>query len=794
MDFGPKSPHAKEGIKLLLKKIQALKNSILKSAFGGEGYIPNHLFAKGSLETDLTQKIAEAYEIDPLTSQGEFIFAVHSYIAILIKLITYQMVAIYQNDPNQSFEKLAESISSDLKTYFTLLEQGEIFQRHGIENFLENVEIFSWYLQAWDEELVTWLRGCIRGLAVYSFKYNCYKDHTEDLFKNLYQALLMRSLRRVLGEVFTPSWLAEFIVNDCGYEGNLAAHILDPTCGSGTFLLQVIKKIRRYYEERKQPLEVTVFQQSVIGFDLNPLAVLAARSNFLGAILDILEPNVPFIIPIHLINCIEMDQRFSNSVVPSLQNYFDFVVGNPPWINWEIISEPFKKTANELWSRYGLFPSKGWKGKLGYAKYDISAVFVYRSMEFFLKPGGILEFLVPEALIRGIPGRGFRRYEILQKETAKSSIKLGLKKIHDLTRFQPFRDVNTRTVIIQLRRNEETVYPIPYLEWEKLEKPFLATQWKEGKSAFKFKKKVAAPVTKDDLLSRLLVADTEDELLGLQIRVFKASDYKASEGANTEGLNCAFWINNLKIEKTGRISFQQVLNRVKKKVIARKLIPIEPFLIYPLIRSGDINRWCYKPQVFIIFTPKYDKNIINQDSFRNQFPATYEYLEANFRQELLSRKSFKKKSAKYPFYILFGSDIMKSSYKVCWNRMGHRINAAVIEEYDDPKLGRKAPIPQETIIFISTDSLDEAHYLCAILNSDIFTELLNMVSMKGGKGYASSNILEVICIPKFDIKDIVHSKLVNASKKAHFLVQNEYMVSDIEDEINYLTKKVFAGD
>ena len=41
----------------------------------------------------------------------------------------------------------------------------------------------------------------------------------------------------------------------------------------------------------------------------------------------------------------------------------------------------------------------------------------------------------------------------------------------------------------------------------------------------------------------------------------------------------------------------------------------------------------------------------------------------------------------------------------------------VVEEVDDPLLGRRAPVPQETCVLVAADSSDEAHYLCGLVNS-----------------------------------------------------------------------------
>ena len=70
----------------------------------------------------------------------------------------------------------------------------------------------------------------------------------------------------------------------------LAARLLDPTCGSGSFLLEVIEQKRRAALAEGWSAEQTVdmLTTTVWGFDLNPLAVQSSRVNFLIAIADLL--------------------------------------------------------------------------------------------------------------------------------------------------------------------------------------------------------------------------------------------------------------------------------------------------------------------------------------------------------------------------------------------------------------------------------------------------------------------------------------------------------------------------
>ncbi|MCC6002837.1 MAG: hypothetical protein LM590_00645 [Thermofilum sp.] len=109
-------------------------------------------------------------------------------------------------------------------------------------------------------------------------------------------------MRHKLGEYYTPDWLANLDevglsldkLRELGGEDPLKLlklRVLDPACGSGTFLILYISRLRRYAEEHYLTDQVLNYLlENVVGFDLNPLAVLTARTNHLRALPIILSP------------------------------------------------------------------------------------------------------------------------------------------------------------------------------------------------------------------------------------------------------------------------------------------------------------------------------------------------------------------------------------------------------------------------------------------------------------------------------------------------------------------------
>jgi SAM-dependent methyltransferase len=135
-----------------------------------------------------------------------------------------------------------------------------------------------------------------------------YMTHTRDVLRDLYQGLVPGRLRQSIGEFYTPDWLVDFTVDKAEQGSWLGKRILDPTCGSGAFLVAVLRRIRDEATKAGWNDERIVQHlcTSVWGFDLNPLAVQTARVNFLMEIADLLKaaPGQVLEIPVLLADAI----------------------------------------------------------------------------------------------------------------------------------------------------------------------------------------------------------------------------------------------------------------------------------------------------------------------------------------------------------------------------------------------------------------------------------------------------------------------------------------------------------
>jgi hypothetical protein len=215
------------------------------------------------------------------------LFVRHTYLAILAKLMVWA--------------RLAEGKAPDRAEIQAVLE-GQFFKDQGIENFLEE-DFFSWPARGKARkegvEVARPLLGLLRN-------YNL-RELSEDVLKSLYQELVDPKTRHDLGEYYTPDWLAGRMVHKLLAE-RLRAAILDPSCGSGTFLYQAVREKRRLLGDSAETLDH--IKDAVVGVDIHPLAVIVAKTNYILALGDLLRKRRGKIaIPIYLSNAIRLPER-----------------------------------------------------------------------------------------------------------------------------------------------------------------------------------------------------------------------------------------------------------------------------------------------------------------------------------------------------------------------------------------------------------------------------------------------------------------------------------------------------
>ncbi len=221
-------------------------------------------------------------------SQGSRdLFLRHTYLATLAKLMVY---VYYSGGAIPASSEEVEKILS-----------GSAFKDLGIENFLEE-DFFSWVIRG---------EGKVKGLAASWQLLEALGRYdmaqlNEDVLKGLYQELVDPEARHDLGEYYTPDWLAEWIVRDLAIGPD--QRVLDPACGSGTFLAATIR-LKREHLGRAASEALGTILTTVMGIDVHPLAVLVAKANYLMALGDLIRYRAGRVhIPVYLSNSIDFPE------------------------------------------------------------------------------------------------------------------------------------------------------------------------------------------------------------------------------------------------------------------------------------------------------------------------------------------------------------------------------------------------------------------------------------------------------------------------------------------------------
>ena len=911
-DFGAKAEIAREGVRLLCEALESAPPgtmAVWKSFFSkwaglAADRVPKHL-----------AKLARGYGISNSETDG------------------------------------SDKLLFALQTYYALLVEAAVGRLMNNEGELLPGSPFSWYAANSTQPIHQFVERLGNQLAGYRIETSYSEaDGGCDWFKRLYQDLFPRPLRHALGEYYTPDWLAAHVLDQVGYTGQAGCRLLDPACGSGTFLVMALRRLRgegrgkrgertglrgglqqnlpspasgrgagseggqqmdsdENHNQSQPALTLTLSQgergpnsnpQSpipaisslstihhplstffpIVGFDVNPLAVLTARANYLIAIADLLPSGVRAEPPVYLCDSIR-----GIPALPCAAEPFDFVVGNPPWIAWDNLSDEDRQATKPLWERYGLFSLSGNAARHGGGKKDLSMLMLYVAADRYLKSTGRLGMVITQTLFQTKgAGDGFRRFRL-----GHDGPPLGVLRVDDMTALRPFEDAANWTSTIVLQKGVATEYPVPYFVWQgergegpevreqgtgnadlpspasgrgaggegglqqhtanNINQPQQAltltlSQWERGEG-----REVRDQGTGDtDLPSpasgrgaggeggsqqhtanninqpqhalTLTLSQRERGQKGNPQPLIPGpsfptpvphfarpidaarpnspwlvlpkkqgqnrtpasgpADYTAHLGANSGGANGVYWLEVLEVVEGG-VRVRNITARGKRSVEAVEQV-IEPDLLYPLLRWSDVDCFSAVPSGHILLAQDpATRNGIDETIMREQFPRTLEYLK-QFRTLLESRAAYRRYQQQGPFYAMYNvGPYTTAPLKVVWRRMDRRIRAAVLEPIDDPLLGRRPVVPQETCVLVACETADEAYYLCAMLNSASVNDLAAACQVRGGKGFGTPGMLDFIPLHRFRPDDPRHTELASLGRQAHAGINDE-----IQQEINFL--------
>lgn len=663
---------------------------------------------------------------------------------------------------------ILESIfHAKIKTLIDILVDLHTPQENKCKNlFIEKRQItyYDWFTETFSEAVSDYKAKMRTELSSWAH------PHNGDIVAQIYNELFDKKIRHAIGAFFTPEWLALHTIKQAfdGQDDILSKRVLEPTCGSGVFLLAIYNYLSSKVDDFSL---INFIVNNVYLNEINPIAALGAKLNWLRVYIacgGMFEK--PIKINISNDNCLA-----PGNAIP--RSSFDFVVGNPPWINWENLSEKTRRDYEAEWPRLGLVDAKS----KSFSKEDISTLITYYCIETYVRDSGKLCFVMPQTILQSASNsRGFRSFFIKCSNT-----KIKISNVFDFTKIKVFKNVSARTCVITVLKNHEHTYPVPYIKVIKAEGPDL---WSKK---INFTSASASPSDESFDSSWSIYEIENNDVIE---RLKGKSAYKARAGMFTGGANSVYYIN---IVSTGTNNFfvKNISERAKIKT-PEKEFHIEADVVYPFIRGRDVSLWhCnYNPTSAVIFPHSLDTRMlpINESLFKLDYPLAYSYLKS--QESLLKNRGgltkLDSKSLDTGFYTLLRiGDYTFSKYKVVWKYIAKNFTPCVIVE--SALLGGtlKPTIPQEKLMIIAVDSSSEAYFLCGYLSSD---QIRSTIEAKMVSTQISAGIINGIFIPKFDHENKLHIDIATICKEGHALLElsKDADISSNLSKISALVSKI----
>lgn len=213
------------------------------------------------LAAALGQVVEEEPDLDRL-------FVRHTYLSVVVGLAVQAAFGI----------EIEAAANSDP----VALLGGQLFvDQTGVSGVVES-DFFTWPAEVGGDD---WIRDLAKRIGW--FEWN---EAESDIARILYESVIPADDRRRLGEYYTPDWLAREIV-DAVVTDPLNQRVLDPACGSGSFIFAAVRKYltAAKADGRSSAQAVDGLLDHMIGIDVHPVAVHLARATWTLAARDALE-------------------------------------------------------------------------------------------------------------------------------------------------------------------------------------------------------------------------------------------------------------------------------------------------------------------------------------------------------------------------------------------------------------------------------------------------------------------------------------------------------------------------
>lgn len=534
-----------------------------------------------------------------------------------------------------------------------------------------------------------------------------------ELLIEFFEALLDKGNINENGIVFTPKYITNYIdsqvMNELEeYSGDIS--IIDPGCGCGIFLVSAIEYLHAKFEV---PI-VDIINNNIYGIDLDEDNV--RRCKIILNLLSLINGEDNSKVKVNII-CEDSLKIKWNKVFNT--NSFEFIVGNPPYVNTHDMTKETAKFLKDTFSTT----------KVGV--YNIFYAFIEYGMEF-LSSKGKLSYIVPNNFLTIKSATDLRSFIIKHKY---------LERIIDFADNMVFKPVRTYNCIIQLSKSNNEKFE--YCVFEKCENIEIIL------NSIKFEKMEIKRM--DDNGWRLVDKNTLANIQRIEGQNKPIKDFVRTGIAT---LKDEVYIVNF----DGREYYKDIEG--KRYVIESEVVK-RLYKIPDLKKCDDIKNSCK----YIIFPYIKDENgfkIIEEDILKESTPKTYEYLLE--RKEELDKRD--KGKANPVAWYAYGrtQGLNKYGKKLVFPTFANKPRFTMIED--------------EYALFCNGYAVFENDYLeletlMRILNSDVMQYYITNTSyaIEGGYYCYQKKYIQNFSIPLFSDSEKEKIKSMNDEELNNFLIK-----------------------
>lgn len=219
--------------------------------------------------------------------------------------------------------------------------------------------------------------------------------------ENYLELIIPKIDRKLNGAFFTPDYIIEFIINEIKPQNEHKN--LDPSCGCGAFLIGLIEYYRRNFGKSiRKTVQENIYGADILDYNIHRTKlILAIYALQYGEILQDSDFNL----------------YHQDSLKASWDEQFDNIVGNPPYVKFQDLSDENRNFLAKKWTTV-----EGGTFNLYFAFFELG----YQ----LLKPSGKLGYITPNNYFTSLAGESIRKY-FQQKKCVSRIVDFSHKKVFD---------------------------------------------------------------------------------------------------------------------------------------------------------------------------------------------------------------------------------------------------------------------------------------------------------------------------------------------------------------------------